>query len=132
MLGRPFMCDCWYDADIYYFLDFNLQPITEKVNSWSKESRHFVKQLCFLSNSSTNILVYLMDIVRAYPNIWHRYLQNYCLNAIFLVLTKKIYNKKRHGNWDEIYSFLQYFIHGRSSGKNVKAMNLMMETFFSI
>ena len=73
-----------------------------------------------------------MDIVRAYPNIWHRYLQNYCLNAIFLVLTKKIYNKKRHGNWDEIYSFLQYFIHGRSSGKNVKAMNLMMETFFSI
>ena len=70
--GRPVISNCgYYTENISSFLDFHLQPIAKKVESYIKDTNDFLKKLRSLTNLPGNSLLCTMDVVGLYPNIPH-------------------------------------------------------------
>ena len=60
-----------FTENIPSFLDFHLQPITEKVKSYVKDTNDFLKKLHSLTNLPGNSLFCTMDVVGLHRNILH-------------------------------------------------------------
>ena len=56
--GRPVISNSgYYTENISSFLDFHLQPIAKKVNSYIKGTNDFLKKFCSLTNLPENSYV---------------------------------------------------------------------------
>ena len=53
------------------FLDFHLQPLTQEVKSYIKDTNDFLKKLCTLPNLPDDIILCTIDVVCLYPNNPH-------------------------------------------------------------
>ena len=52
-------------------LDYQLQPLAKKVEPYIKDTYHFLKKLKELGILPKNTIVYIIYVVRLYPNISH-------------------------------------------------------------
>ena len=53
------------------FLDHHLQPITQKVNSFIKDTSHFIRKIKGLGQLPEGAILCTIDAVGLYPNIPH-------------------------------------------------------------
>ena len=68
----PVISNCgYYTENISYFLDYHLQPLVEKAESYIKDKNHFLKKLKELDILPKNAILYIIDVVGLYPNIPH-------------------------------------------------------------
>ena len=70
--GRPVISNCgYYTENISSFLDYHLQPLAKKVESYIKDTNHFLKKLQELGSLPKNAILCTIDVVGLYPNIPH-------------------------------------------------------------
>ena len=70
--GRPAISNCgYYTESISAFLDFPLQPLTQAVKSYIKDTNDFLNKLRSLPKLPDNIILCTVDVVGLYPNIPH-------------------------------------------------------------
>ena len=70
--GRPVISNCgYYTENISSFLDYHLQPLAKKVESYIKDTNHFLKKLKELGSLRKNSILCTIDVVGLYPNIPH-------------------------------------------------------------
>ena len=70
--GRPVIsnCDC-YTENISSVLGHQLQPLVKKVESYIKDTNHYLKKLQELGSLPENAILCTIDVVGLYPNIPH-------------------------------------------------------------
>ena len=70
--GRPVISNCgYYTENISSFLDYHLQPLTQKVKSYIKNSNHSLSKLKSYGKLPQGAILYTIDVVGLYPNIPH-------------------------------------------------------------
>ena len=70
--GRPVISNCgYYTENISAFIDYHLQPISQKVKSYIKDTNDFLKKLRDLPPLPDDFLLCTVDVVGLYPNIPH-------------------------------------------------------------
>ena len=70
--GRPVISNCSYATEkITEFLDFHLQPLSQQVKSYLKDTSDFLRKVKSLPPLPENALLVVMDVVALYPNIPH-------------------------------------------------------------
>ena len=70
--GRPVISNCSYSTEnIAKFLDFHIQPLSKKVNSYLKDTTDFLRKIKALGPLPDNAILVTMDVVGLYPNIPH-------------------------------------------------------------
>ena len=70
--GIPVISDCeFYTENISSFLDHHLQPIAQKVNSFIKDTNHFLRKIKSLGQLPEGAILCTIDVVGLYPNIPH-------------------------------------------------------------
>ena len=70
--GRPVISNCSYATEkIAEFLDFHLQPLSQQVKSYLKDTSDFLRKVKSLPPLPENSLLVTMDVVALYPNIPH-------------------------------------------------------------
>ena len=70
--GRPVISNCgFYTENISSFLDHHLQPIAQKVNSFIKDTNHFLQKIKSLGQLPEGAILWTIDFVGSYPNIPH-------------------------------------------------------------
>ena len=70
--GRPVISNCgFYTENISSFLDHHLQPIAQKVNSFIKDTNHFLRKIKSLGQLPEGAILCTIDVVGLYPNIPH-------------------------------------------------------------
>ena len=70
--GTPFISNCgFYTENISSFLDHHLQPIAQKVNSFIKDTNHFLRKIKSLGQLLEGAILCTIDDVGLYPNIPH-------------------------------------------------------------
>ena len=70
--GWPVISNCgYYTENILLFLDYYLQPLAKKVESYIKDTNHFLKKLKELGSLLKNAILCTIDVVDLYPNIPH-------------------------------------------------------------
>ena len=70
--GRPVISNCgYYTENISSFLDYHLKPLAKKVESYIKDTNHFLKKLKELGSLPKNAILCTIDVVGLYPNIPH-------------------------------------------------------------
>ena len=70
--GRPVISNCgFYTENISSFLDHHLQPIVQKVNSFIKDTNHFLWKIKSLGQHPEGAILCTVDVVGLYPNIPH-------------------------------------------------------------
>ena len=70
--GRPVISNCSYATEkIAEFLDFHLQPLSQQVKSYLKDTSDFLRKVKSLPPLPENALLVAMDVVALYPNIPH-------------------------------------------------------------
>ena len=70
--GRPVISDCGYHTEnILSFLNYHLQPLAKKVESYIKDTNYFLKKLKELGSLPKYVIVCTIDVVGLYPNILH-------------------------------------------------------------
>ena len=70
--GRPVISNCgFYTENISSFLDHHLQPIAQKVNSFIKDTNHFLQKIKSLGQLPEGAIFCTIDVVGLYPNIPH-------------------------------------------------------------
>ena len=71
--GRPVISNCGdYTQNILSFLDYHLQPLAKKVESYIKDTNHFFRKLKELGSLQKNAILYTIDVAGLYPNIPHK------------------------------------------------------------
>ena len=71
--GRPVISNCgYYTENISSFLDYYLKPLAKKVESYIKDTNHFLKKLKELGSLPKNAILCTIDVVGLYPNIPHK------------------------------------------------------------
>ena len=84
--GRPVISNSgYYTEKISSFLDFHLQPISQKVKSYIKDTTDFLKKIEGLPNLPDDAIFCTIDVVGLYPNIPHEF----GLNAIKKALNNR-------------------------------------------
>ena len=53
------------------FLDYYLQPVAKKVESYIKDTNNFLKKLQELASLPKKAILWTIDVVGLYPNIPH-------------------------------------------------------------
>ena len=72
MPGRPVISNCgYYTENISSFLDYQLQPLAQKVKSYIKDTNHFLNRLSSLGKLPQGAILCTVDVVGLYPNIPH-------------------------------------------------------------
>ena len=72
LLGRPVISNCgFFTENISSFLDHHLQPIAQKVNSFIKDTNHFLRKIKSLGQLPEGAILITIDVVCLYPNIPH-------------------------------------------------------------
>ena len=61
----------YYTENIYSFLDYHLQPRTQKVKPYIKDTNYFLSKLKSLGKLPQGVILCTNDIVGLYPNIPH-------------------------------------------------------------
>ena len=70
--GRLVISNCgFYTENISSFLDHHLQPIAQKVNSFIKDTNHFLRKIKSLGQLPEGAILCTIDVVGLYPNIPH-------------------------------------------------------------
>ena len=70
--SRPVISNCgYYRENISSFLDYHLQPLAKKVESYIKDTNHFLKELQELGSLLKNPIVCTIHAVGLYPYIQH-------------------------------------------------------------
>ena len=70
---RPVISNwCYHAENISLFLDYHLQPLAKKVESYIKGTNHFLKNLKELGSLLKNAILCTIDVVGLYPNIPHK------------------------------------------------------------
>ena len=70
--GRPVISNCgFYTENISSFLDHHLQPIAQKVNSFIKDTNHFLQKIKSLGQLPKGVFLGTIDVFGLYPNIPH-------------------------------------------------------------
>ena len=70
--GRPVISNCgFFTENISSFPDHHLQPIAQKVNSFIKDTNHFLRKIKSLGQLPEGAVLYTIDVVGLYPNIPH-------------------------------------------------------------
>ena len=70
--GRPVISNCgYYTENILSFLDHYLQPLAKKVESYIKDTNHFLEKLKELGGLPKNAILCNTNVVGLYPNILH-------------------------------------------------------------
>ena len=68
--GRPVISNCgFYTENIFSFLDHHLQPIAQKVNSFLKDTNHFLRKIKSLGQLPKGAILCTIDVVGLCPNI---------------------------------------------------------------
>ena len=71
--GRPVISNCgYYTENISSFLEYHLKPLARKVESYIKDTNHFLKKLKELGSLPKNAILCTIDVVGLYPNIPHK------------------------------------------------------------
>ena len=71
--GRRVISNCGYCTEnISSFLDYHLQSLAKKVESYIKDTNHFLKKLKELLSLPKNAILCAIDVVGLYPNIPHK------------------------------------------------------------
>ena len=71
--GRPVISNCgYYTENISSFLDYYLKPLAKKVESYIKDTNHFLKKLKESGSLPKNAILCTIDVVGLYPNIPHK------------------------------------------------------------
>ena len=71
--GRPIVSACDGPTEkLSAYLDFFLQPLAQKVNSYIKDTNHFLQKLENLGTIPQNAYLITIDVVALYTNIPHR------------------------------------------------------------
>ena len=70
--GRPVISNSsFFTENISAFLDHHLQPLSQQVKSYVKDTNDFLKKLRDLQNLPKDFLLCTVDVVGLYPNIPH-------------------------------------------------------------
>ena len=70
--GRPVISNCgYYTENISSFLTYHLQPLAQKVQSYIKDTNHFLNRLSSLGKLPQRAILHTVDVVCLYPNIPH-------------------------------------------------------------
>ena len=70
--GRPVTSNCGcYTENISSFLDYHFQPLAKKVESYIKDTNHFLKKLKEFGSLPRKKILCIIDLVGLYPNIPH-------------------------------------------------------------
>ena len=70
--GRSVISNCgFYTENISSFLDYQLQPLAQKVKSYIKDTNHFLNKIKKLGRLPDGAILCTMDVVGLYPNILH-------------------------------------------------------------
>ena len=70
--SRPVISNCgYYTENILSFLDYHLQPLAKKNESYIKDTNHFLKRVKGLGSLPKNAILCTIDIIVLYPNIPH-------------------------------------------------------------
>ena len=71
--GRPVISNCgFYTENIFSFLHHHLQPVAQKVNSFIKDTNHFLQKIKSLGQLPEGTILCTTDVVRIKnPNILH-------------------------------------------------------------
>ena len=68
--GWPVISNCgYYTENILTFLDYHLQPLAKKVESYIKGTNHFLEKLKELGSLLKNAILCTIDAFGLYPNI---------------------------------------------------------------
>ena len=68
--GRPVISNCgFYTENISSFLDYHLQPLTQKVKSYIKDTSHSLNEIKKLGSLPDGAILCTMDVVGLYLNI---------------------------------------------------------------
>ena len=71
--GRLVISNCgYYTENISSFLEYHLKPLARKVESYIKDTNHFLKKLKELGSLPKNAILCTIDAVGLYPNIPHK------------------------------------------------------------
>ena len=71
--GRPVISNCgYYTENISSVLDYHLNPLAKKVESYIKDTNHFLKKLKELGSLPKNAILCTIDVVGLYSNIPHK------------------------------------------------------------
>ena len=71
--GRPILSGCDGPTEkLSAYLDYYLQPLAQKVNSYIKDTNHFLQRLMLLDNIPTSSILVTIDVTALYTNIPHR------------------------------------------------------------
>ena len=71
--GRPIVSGCYGPTEkLSAYLDYYLQPLAQKVNSYIKDTNHFLQKLMLLDNIPTSSILVTIDVTALYTNIPHR------------------------------------------------------------
>ena len=72
LAGRPIFSNCgFYTENIFSFLNYHLQPIAQKLNSFIKDANHFLRKIKSLGQLPEGAILCTVDVVGLYPNIPH-------------------------------------------------------------
>ena len=70
--GRPVISNCGYHTEnISSYLDFHLQPLSKKVDSYIKDTNDFLKKIRDLPDMPEDVILCTIDVTGLYPNIPH-------------------------------------------------------------
>ena len=70
--GRPVISNCgFYTKNISSFLNFHLQPLAQKVKSYTKGTNYFLRKIEELGQLPAGTILCIIDVVGLYPNIPH-------------------------------------------------------------
>ena len=72
MAGRPVISNCGYCTEkISSTLDYQVQPLAQKVRSYNKDTNHFLIKLKSLGKLPQDAILCTIDVFGLYPNIPH-------------------------------------------------------------
>ena len=72
MAGRPVISNCGYCTEkISSTLDYQVQPLAQKVKSYNKDTSHFLIKLKSLGKLPQDAILCTIDVFGLYPNIPH-------------------------------------------------------------
>ena len=72
MAGRPVISNCGYCTEkISSTLDYQVQPLAQKVKSYNKDTNHFLIKLKSLGKLPQDAILCTIDVFGLYPNIPH-------------------------------------------------------------
>ena len=72
MAGRPVISNCGYCTEkISSTLDYQVQPLAQKVKSYNKDANHFLIKLKSLGKLPQDAILCTIDVFGLYPNIPH-------------------------------------------------------------